>query len=120
MGLIDFVCDVVGGVAEFVGGAISTVASAIGSAFSAAVSVCKTVAKTVIAAAAMNILGPLVTIACGVLGPVLGPVVAELIKRKIIISFKSYCIIHRTGNGNFYILFRSIFYLIIQISPRYS
>lgn len=83
MGLIDFVCDVVGGVAEFVGGAISTVASAIGSAFSAAVSVCKTVAKTVIAAAAMNILGPLVTIACGVLGPVLGPVVAELIKRKI-------------------------------------
>lgn len=79
MGLFSFVGSVISGACSIVSSAISTIGSAIGSALKGAISLCKSLGNL----ASLKVLGPLVSIASGILGP-LGPIVAELIIRKMI------------------------------------
>ena len=79
MGFFSFVGSVISGACSIVSSAISTIGSAIGSALKGAVSLCKSLGNL----ASLKVLGPLVSIASGILGP-LGPIVADLIIRKMI------------------------------------
>ena len=90
--LISGACSAVGsaisGACSIVGGAISGVCSVAGSAlsrvFSSATSLCSKIASTVLGKGAMALLGKVGSLVLGPLGPVLGPIVAELILRKVI------------------------------------
>lgn len=79
MGFFSFVGSVISGACSIVSSAISTIGSAIGGALKGAVSLCKSLGNL----ASLKVLGPLVSIASGILGP-LGPIVADLVIRKMI------------------------------------
>ena len=77
--MFGFIGSLIGGAISLAGSALSAIGSAIGGALKGAVSLCKSLGNL----ASLKVLGPLVSIASGILGP-LGPIVAELIIRKMI------------------------------------
>ena len=77
--MFGFIGSIIGGAISLAGSALSAIGSAIGGALKGAVSLCKSLGNL----ASLKVLGPLVSIASGILGP-LGPIVAELIIRKMI------------------------------------
>lgn len=84
LGLVSAVCSFASSFVGAVSSAVCGFGHAIGSALSTALGMCKSIAGTVLGKLASGLLNPLNALAIGVLGPVLGPIVAKFIVAKII------------------------------------